>query len=143
MLYYFIFHFIVQCQHCIPRVAPIHTLSKVKYVWAITFSLKRLTRFDDDTEQNVKSQTVNIIWFFRLFFLFIRSKRFAHSSREHLSSLCSQSRRAIAQKCFLPPLKDWDATASKVNWALLRLRPFWYSGWLSAGGRCTIIRVSL
>ncbi|KYQ49857.1 hypothetical protein ALC60_11032 [Trachymyrmex zeteki] len=24
-----------------------------------------------------------------------------------------RSRRAIAQKCFLPPLKDWDATASK------------------------------
>ncbi|XP_011706152.1 PREDICTED: uncharacterized protein LOC105461351, partial [Wasmannia auropunctata] len=23
------------------------------------------------------------------------------------------SRRAIAQKCFLPPLKDWDAAASK------------------------------
>ncbi|XP_018311483.1 uncharacterized protein [Mycetomoellerius zeteki] len=25
----------------------------------------------------------------------------------------AKSRRAIAQKCFLPPLKDWDATASK------------------------------
>lgn len=75
---------------------------------------------DNGTEQNVKSRTVNIIWFFRLFFLFIRSKRLAHSSREHLSPLCSQTRRAIAQKCFLPPLKDWNAAASKVNWALLR-----------------------
>ncbi|XP_018359678.1 PREDICTED: uncharacterized protein LOC108758932 isoform X2 [Trachymyrmex cornetzi] len=25
----------------------------------------------------------------------------------------AKSRRAVAQKCFLPPLKDWDATASK------------------------------
>lgn len=34
---------------------------------------KRLARLLT-TEQNVKSRTVNIIWFFRLFFLFIRSK---------------------------------------------------------------------
>lgn len=88
------------------------------------FSLEKTYEvIGDGREQNVKSRTVNIIWFFRLFFLFIRSKRLAHSSREHLSSLCSQSRRAIAQKWFLPPLKDWDAAASKVNWALLRPHP--------------------
>lgn len=91
--------------------------------WCTPFSsLEKACVIDDGAEQNVKSRTVNIIWFFRLFFLFIRSKRFAHSSREHLSPLCSQSRRAIAQKCFLPPLKDWNTAASKVNWALLRPR---------------------
>lgn len=40
------------------------------------FSLEKTCEvIDDGAEQNVKSRTVNIIWFFCLFFLFIRSKR--------------------------------------------------------------------